>query len=138
MDPVLAIGLAASIVQIINATAQTIQFLNDVKDAPKDRIKLLQEAAGLLGLLTGLRCRIEEANQDDPWYVRVRALEGPCLDQYRMAMEDLAQRLRPEKGVKSLGKRLIWTFDKKQIRETLDTIERLKSLISLAIQEDNL
>lgn len=138
MDPVSAVGLAASIVQIINATAQTIQFLNDVKDAPKDRIKLLQEAAGLLGLLTSLRCRIEEANQKDPWYVRVRALEGPCLDQYRIAMEDLAQRLRPETGVKSLGKRLIWSFDKKQIRETLETIERLKSLISLAIQEDNL
>ena len=116
MDPVSAVGLAASIVQIINATAQTIQFLNDVKDAPKDRIKLLQEAAGFLGLLTSLRCRFEEANQDDPWYVRVRALEGPCRDQYRLAMEDLAQRLRPENGVKSLGKRLVWSFVESGLR----------------------
>ncbi|KAK3167680.1 hypothetical protein OEA41_010807 [Lepraria neglecta] len=30
MDPVTAVGLAASILQIINTTAQTIQYLNDV------------------------------------------------------------------------------------------------------------
>lgn len=82
MDPITAVGLAASILQIINTTAQTIQYLNDVKDTPKDRAKLLQEAASLLGLLTSLRCRIEEAIWDDPWFVRARALEGDCLYQY--------------------------------------------------------
>ena len=53
-------------------------------------------------------------------------------------MEDLAKRLGPEKCVKSLGKRLIWTLDKKQMKETLEIIERLKPLIGVALQENNL
>ena len=97
MDPVTAVGLAASILQIINTTAQTIQHLNNVKDLPKDQAKLLQEVASLLGLLTSLKCRIEEANRDDPRFIRARDLEGDCLYQYQEAMEDLAERFSPEK-----------------------------------------
>lgn len=41
MDLVTAVGLAASILQIINTTAQNIQYLNDVEDAPKTGAKLL-------------------------------------------------------------------------------------------------
>lgn len=140
MDPLTAAGLAASIIQIITATLQTIQFLNDVKDAPKDRAKLVKEAANLLALLTSLQYRMEEANPKDAWYGRLLSLggDGGPLDQYKQAMENLAERLEPKSGIKDLQKRLNWTFDKKHIKETLDEIERLKALISLALQEDNL
>ena len=138
MDPITAVRLAASILQIINTIAQTIQYLNDVKDTPKDRAKLLQEAASLLELLTSLRCRVEDANRDDLWFIRALAFEGDCLYQYQKAMEDLAKRFSTEKCVKSVRKRLIWTLDKKQMKETLETIERVKPLIGLALQEDNL
>ena len=55
MDPITAAGLIASIAQLIGTTTQTIQYLNDMKDAPKYRAKLAQEASSLLMLLTDLR-----------------------------------------------------------------------------------
>ncbi len=60
MDPASAIGLGASIVQLIDATAKAIQYLNEVKNAPKERAKLARVATGLLSLLTDLRYRIED------------------------------------------------------------------------------
>jgi len=140
MDPLTAIGLAANIIQIVTATAQTIQFLNDVKDAPKDRAKIVKEAANLLGLLTSLQYRMEEATLQDTWYRRLLSLggDGGPLDQYKQAMQNLAERLNPKSGINDLRKKLKWTLDKKHIKETLDQIERLKALMSLALQEDNL
>lgn len=55
MDPVTVVGLAASIVQLIDATTTVIKYLNDVKDAPKDRATLAREGSGLLALFTDLR-----------------------------------------------------------------------------------
>ncbi len=140
MDPGSAVGLAASILQIINTTAQIIQYLKDVREAPEERAQIQREADSLLGLLKSLRDRVEHANQKDPWYVQICSLEGQGgpLDQYQSAMIALAKKLKPESGVKKLEKRLLWTFDKKQIKATLVLIERLKSLISLALQGDHL
>lgn len=140
MDPASAVGLAASILQIINTTAQIIQYLNDVREAPKERAQIHREADSLLGLLKSLRDRFEHADQTDPWYIQTCSLggQGGPLDQYQSAMIALAKKLKPESGVKKLEKRLLWTFDKKQIKATLDLIERLKSLVSLALQGDHL
>ena len=140
MDPVSAVGLAASILQIINTTAQIIQYLKDVREAPEERAQIHQEANSLLGLLKSLRDRVEHANQKDPWYVLICSLEGQGgpLDQCQSAMIALAKKLRPESGVKKLEKRLLWTFDKKQVKATLNLFERLKSWISLALQGDHL
>ncbi len=57
MEAVTAVGLAASIVQLINVrtTAKAEKYLNDVEDAPKDRSRLAQEASSLLPLLMSLR-----------------------------------------------------------------------------------
>ena len=140
MDACSAVGLAASIVQIINTTAQTIQYLKDVRDAPEERAQIQREADSLLRLLKSLRDRVEHANQQAPWYLQICSLEGQGgpLDQYHTAMKALAKKLKPESGVKKLEKRLLWTFDKKQVKATLDLIERLKSLIGLALQGDQL
>ena len=140
MDPCSAVGLAASILQIINTTAQTIQYLKDVRDAPEERAQIQQEADSLLGLLKSLRDRMEHANRKDPWYLQICSLEGQGgpLDQYQSAMIALAKNLKPGSGVKKLEKRLLWTFDKKQIKATLDLIGRLKLLIILALQGDHL
>lgn len=83
---------------------------------------------------------MEEANPKDAWYGRLLSLggEGGPLNQYKQAMENLAERLKPKSAVKDLQRRLKWTLEKKHIKETLDEIERLKALIGLALQEDNL
>lgn len=140
MDPVTAIGLVASIIQLIDVTAQTIKYLNDIKEAPKDRGRLARETTSLLGLLTDLRYRVEEAKSAEPWFTSVRALgvEGGPLSQFYEAMETLVGKLRLERGLKKLGKALVWTLEKNDVLEILSKIERLKTLVSLALQNDHL
>jgi hypothetical protein len=140
MDPVTVVGLAAGIVQLIDATAKAVKYLNDAKDAPKDRARLAREAASLLALLTDLRYRVEEAKVTDPWFTGVRLLgvKGGPLEQFKEAIEKLARKLKPESGVKKFGKALLWTLDKDEINNILSEIERLKTLVSLSLQKDHL
>src|SRR5437016_4107168 len=128
MDPVTVVGLAASIVQLIDATTKAIKYLNHVKDAPKDRAILAQEATSLLALLTNLRYRVEETKSTDPWFTAVRLLgvEGGPVEQFKGAIEELARKLKPGTGVKKFGKALLWTLDKNEINNILSKIERLK------------
>jgi hypothetical protein len=140
MDPITTVGLAASIVQLIDATTIAIKYLNDVTDAPKDRATLAREGSNLLPLLIDLRYRVEEADSTDPWFAGVRWLgveKGP-LNQFKDALEKLARKLKPETGIKKFGKALIWTLDKNEISNILSKIERLKTLLSLALQKDHL
>ena len=140
MDLITVVGLTATIVQLIDATAKAIKYLNDVKDAPKDRATLARETSSLLVLCTDLRYTVEEVELTGRWFAGVHSLgiEGGPLDQFRDAMEELARKLKLETGIKKLGKALIWTLDKNEINSILSKIERLKILVSLALQKDHL
>ncbi|KAH0541723.1 hypothetical protein FGG08_003815 [Glutinoglossum americanum] len=140
MDPITAVSLAASIVQLIDATTKVIKYLNDVKDAPKDRARLARETTSLLALLTDLRYKVEEANPTDPWFNGVFSLgvEGGPLEQFDETIKELVKKLKPGTGIKKFNKILLWTLDKNEISETLTKIERLKTLVGLALQNDQL
>jgi hypothetical protein len=140
MDPVTVIGLVASIVQLIDTTTKAIKYINDVKDAPRDRARLAREAASLLALLTDLRYRLEETNSTDPWFTGIRSLgvEGGPLEQFNEAIDDLARKLEPEKSLKKLAKVVFWSLDKNEINNILTKIERLKTFVDLALQKDHL
>ena len=114
-------------------------YLNDIRHAPKERAQLAQEILGLLSLLITLKEKVEDADPGSPWFSRLHSLGQPggALDLYKQRLEELAV-LLAKVGSKSLGKDLLWSFDKKWIRNALTMIERLKSLISIALQEDNL
>lgn len=49
---------------------------------------------------------------------------------------ELAEKLAPAKGLNELGRRLIWTLDKTKCMAIITKIERLKTLIMLALQGD--
>ncbi|KAL8827623.1 MAG: hypothetical protein Q9191_003073 [Dirinaria sp. TL-2023a] len=139
MDPISAIGLTASLVQLMSTVTKTIGYLNDVKNAPKERTQLAQETLSLLGLLISLRDKVETADPTSPWFDRVRTLNqsGGTLQRYKTSLDGLARLVKPEAALKDVGKKLVWPFDKKKIHDALMMIERLKTLISIALQEDN-
>ena len=138
MDPITAVGLIASIAQIIDATTKVLRYLNDVKNAPKARARVAQEASLLLALLTNLRYRLEDTNAKDPWVQRVMTLgmAGGPLDQFGEALEELAGKLQSSGTAKLVGKALSWHFEKKEVDDFLNRMERLKSFIALALQGD--
>jgi hypothetical protein len=93
-----AIGAAASIIQIIEASLAALQYLNEVRASSEDRAALFQEAASLRLLLDELESTIKEAERrSDNLSAKTRFLgvpNGP-LDHGMKALEDLAGQLTP-------------------------------------------
>jgi len=142
MDPASIIGLTSAIVSLIEATTKIISYVNDIKSAPTERAQFARHASSLLALLTDLRYRVEEsASHSAPWFASLRGLgvEGGPLDQLHQQMGRLATKLEPSSGrLEKIGNALKWTIDKKDTEETLVQIERVKSLVMVALQNDQL
>ena len=137
MDP---LSVTASIIAVLQLSAKVLGYLNDVKDASKDRAKCAVEAANLHSLLINLRFRLEEARADAPWFTAVRALgiENGPLDQFKQALEALQTKITDGGRLKKAGKALVWKFKKEELAGILVQIERLKALVGIALQIDHL
>lgn len=107
MDP---LSITASIIAVLQLTAKVLAYLNDVKDAPKDRVQCAIETSNVYNLLLNLRFRLEESTSTqqssvEPWYTAIRALaveQGP-LDQFKAALEALQNRLTNGGRLKKAG-----------------------------------
>ncbi|KAH7366579.1 ankyrin repeat domain-containing protein [Pyrenochaeta sp. MPI-SDFR-AT-0127] len=136
MEPLSA---TASIISILQLSAKVLSYLNDVKDASKGRVQCAIEASNLHSLLLNLRFRLEEGNAGEPWYTAVRALavdNGP-LDQFKKALEMLQTKMTDGGRLKQASQALVWKFKKEDIASILAQMERLKTLIEIALQMDN-
>ncbi|EAT79858.1 hypothetical protein SNOG_12560 [Parastagonospora nodorum SN15] len=137
MDP---LSITASIVALLQLSNKVISYLNDVEDASKDRAKCAIEATNLHSLLTSLRFRLEEGDASSPWYAAIRGLatkKGP-LDQFKETLEVLQARITSGKG--RFGQAidvLTWKFKKEEVDLILQCMERLKTLIGIALQMDH-
>ena len=82
------------------------RYLNDVKNAPKERAKLSLEAANLLPLLNSLRDQVENASPNDPWIESIVELGGPAgpLELFKRTMEQLKRKLKVESPMLRMGK----------------------------------
>lgn len=141
MEPITVVSLVAAIVQLIEATSKVISYFNTMKNAPKDRAKLVREAYSLLTLLADLRDQVEENNSStNSWFTGLQSLgeEGGPLMQFKNAMEDIANMLAPTTDFARVRRVVRWKSDKKEIDAILSKIERLKSLIGLALQKDHM
>jgi hypothetical protein len=134
MDPLSA---TASVIAILQLSAKVLAYLNDVKDASKGYAQCTIEASNVYNLLTNLRFRLEEGHAHQPWFNAVQALavkSGP-LDQFRQALETLQVKMTDGGRLKNS---LIWKFKKEEVDAILARIERLKTLIEIALQMDHL
>jgi hypothetical protein len=137
MDP---LSVTASIIAVLQLSGKVLGYLNDVKDASKDRAKCAVEASNVHSLLINLRFRLEEGSTDAPWYTAVRALgvENGPLDQFKQALEALQTTMTDGGRIQQAGKALVWKFRKEEIASILVRIERLKGLVGIALQMDHL
>ena len=141
MDPASVLGVVATIQQLISFIGKILVYLNDVKDAPKERENIALEANNIQALLMRLKYRLDNLQGLQlSWTAAVESLgekHGP-LEQFQATMESLAQSVKKDTGVKKLGKRLTWSLDRGKIKDILSKIERFKSLVNIALQEDHL
>ncbi|CAI6225918.1 unnamed protein product [Periconia digitata] len=136
MDP---LSVTASIIAVLQLSAKVLGYLSDVKDASKDRMQCAVEISNLYNLLFNLRVHLEEENPDEPWFTAVRALDvenGP-LDQFKQALEILQTTMTDGGRLNKARKALRWKFEKEEIASILSRMERLKTLIKIALQMDH-
>jgi hypothetical protein len=124
----------------LQPTFALINYLKDGRDASKDRTNLLIEAAAFYGLLSVLERRAAKSKSGDPWFSEVQKLsvkDGP-LDQYMSALKQLDSKLTAVNRPERVGEWLDWEFDKQEIKDVFDKLERLEVFISAALAEDHL
>lgn len=137
MEPV---GLAASIATLMKLAKDVILFVKDAKDASAERQKFIREISGLSGLLSTLREIINDTDPANTWRHAVEGLtakEGP-LDQLSLALLNVKVKVTPGSSMRKLGQALTWKLVKDDINNLLSQIERVKSLIVIALEMDQM
>jgi hypothetical protein len=138
MDPISAIGLIASVAQTLSALGELIKYVNQVKRASEDKVRLALGAANLLVFLTGFYGDIAKFDLRLPQYSglkQVAAKDGP-LDQLLGAVRQLSTKLR-RKSRWNIFRSMTWPLGKWEVDEVMSLIESLKSLINLSLTADN-
>ncbi|KAH7381270.1 ankyrin repeat domain-containing protein [Phaeosphaeria sp. MPI-PUGE-AT-0046c] len=135
MDP---LSLTASIIAILQFTTKLGEGLRDAQDASKDCSHFTAEMSNLSNLLVTLLSRIDEESQD-PWNVQVQELGGRdgVIYQYRVALEQLKDKITIGHGVRKITKTLLWKYVKNDAEYLLTRIERLKSHVRIALEMDH-
>ncbi|KAJ7586734.1 ankyrin repeat-containing domain protein, partial [Mycena floridula] len=132
MDPV---SLTVSVVSLIQAVKALVGYLKDIQSAPRDRLDLLEGLAGLQTLLESINGRMTataEARHSLESVHQLATPNGP-FQQLESALMRLQTKLRPGRL-----QRLTWSLEKSDIRQSLWKIERAKTLLLLALQDDHL
>ncbi|KAL9082809.1 MAG: hypothetical protein Q9165_008768 [Trypethelium subeluteriae] len=136
MEP---LSVTASIVAVVQLSSEIINYLSDIRDAPEECKRCLIEASHSQNLLLRLRYRLEEGQSGAAWFAEIQKLEDTDspLSQYKQALEELRLRLQAQDGFRRVKRRLLWKFSKEEVRDILTRMERLKTIISIALENDH-
>ena len=143
MDP---LSVSASIIALLQMTSKVIKYINDVKGFSSERKGFIIELNGINIVLIQLQSSAEEAEQAaelgevDGWSDSLKSLNRPDgpLKLLEQTLRTLQTRLAPTQGVKSVKKALTWPFQKDEAKELIATIERQKTLLNMARQNDHM
>ncbi|KAJ7270947.1 hypothetical protein C8J57DRAFT_1468148 [Mycena rebaudengoi] len=133
MDPVTAVGLVASILQLVAAAKSVLDLGRDALNATKDQRDLLLEVANLAPLLEDLKHRVQQPNNQS--VNGIQKLETP-LGQLKETMEHINRKLGSANKVGS--KALMWAvWSKKEVDADLAKIERFRAVLNAWLLLDN-
>jgi hypothetical protein len=133
-----SVGAAASIIALVQFTNDVIGYINSTKSAGSERKKILDEIISAHYFLLLLK----DKTTDPEWTDIMKSLtvpKGP-VEQFKCALERIAAIVNPEGmgKIKKFAKTAAWHFQKGEVEDILWTIERQKSLFSLAMQNDHM
>jgi hypothetical protein len=134
------LSVSASIVALLSITSTVVQYINDMRHASPERLRLRDEISSTSFLLYMLKDRACQEKTNPAWLSTVAVLglpNGP-LDHFRAALDSLASKLKPTKGMDKVAQCVLWPFHKEEIVSLLSTIERQKLCFELALQNDHM
>lgn len=137
MDP---LSVSASIVALLQLTSTVIRYLSDVRNGPKELQRIRLEVSSVQNILLMLQDQADEAEQGDSFLSTLGSfnVRNGLFEQFRATLERLVSKLAPVKGRRQIGITFKWPFEKEEIREILNTIERQKASFILVRQNDHI
>jgi hypothetical protein len=150
------LSAAASIVAVVQLTAEVTKYIIGVAGASKDRQRLLDEILACEALL--LRLRDYSKGTDGPeieywdadrtktdsaqtWSTKVKALESDNAPLYRLykILDAVKTKLQPGhgSGIQKLKAALKWPFDEKEVAKLVDAFQRERSLLHFAMTHES-
>jgi hypothetical protein len=136
MDPVTAVGLAASVAQLATLAIQTfsslVQYFDDVKDAPKQSRELRDELLAISDLLHPLEDVLKSDCLSGPntSFVVPLSLQS-AVQEFQVLLEGMQARVT--KAHTQGFRRLKWPFTKDENERFLTKIGRYKSTFVLGL-----
>ena len=137
MDP---LSITLSVTALLTLTKDVVLYVKEAKDASDERKKFVRETAGLSGMLTTLLDFVNEEDPSNPWLLAVLELvakDGP-FDQFALALQQLRAKIAPTSSMRKLGQMLVWKHIKEDVQTLLSQIERLKTLVGVALEVDHM
>jgi len=137
MDVVSAIASIIALVQLADRVVDlSSTYIGHARGAEKEVIQIITTITGLKGFLEFLEKFLKSTDAD-----RLPALLSQCcpngpLELCTKRMEEISSKLERKKG--GVGRALAWPFQRKDITESLEFIEKQKSSLSLAMQGNTL
>lgn len=135
--------MAASIITIIALCTESLKFLRDIREAPKERANMQVTICGVKGVVEEVRETIEQT-RNTPNRTRLKSIPslvkpGSPLASIQDILTTLTTRLdqaKPARGIKKVAKRARWPFEKEEIKTILTALDVHQKTILLAFQND--
>ncbi|KAH4216616.1 hypothetical protein HBI26_190290 [Parastagonospora nodorum] len=143
MDPVSIVGLAASIVQLADASFKIMNVLETIKEGGQDRRKLCDEITVLWMILRNLEIQFAPSNagQDVSWMKPIDSLAEPngVFEQLQKSLDEVWEKVTMSESKRQKFKQTLrWPLDQSYVDRTIARIERLKSSIILVANQANI
>ncbi|KAI1032372.1 hypothetical protein LB504_013200 [Fusarium proliferatum] len=136
-----ALGVASSVIAVVDLSAKVfslcLRYSREVKNAKDDIEKLHEEVATFQTAAKELQTLVEGPRGKELKVSRqlMSAIEDGCS-----RLEDLEKRLQPSTRRKRMSRfgirALKWPFESKEVKGTIEDLERCRTTISLALNID--
>ncbi|KAF4436368.1 hypothetical protein F53441_13284, partial [Fusarium austroafricanum] len=135
MDPLSA---TASIIAVIQLSSNVVKYVNAAAGATKERKRLREGVRSCEFILQQLNDGADDSEEGKAWSETIKALEAPDapLGRLDVALRAIEVKIQPKEGEKKALARLKWPFNEREVGEILAAIEREKSLLGLALDND--
>ena len=135
------ISLTASLIAVLQLSADATKYLKDIRHGSADRVRLRDELRNATCLLEMLKDRAEDPDDETTGALKPTAIssltanDGP-LALFKSVLEGIIAKLVPQDRLRKLAQPLVWPFNRKDVSDMLDVLERLKSHFTLIMQND--
>ena len=135
MEP---IGAAASVVSLLQLAGAVIKYLSILKDASKDASKDIKALVLELCTVRGLLSTIKDLVTEDSILHESLSGHNGLFSQIESSLQSLASKIEPTSTTTghSFVQKLRWPLRKEEVKDVMSSIERQKTLLNLALQND--